>query len=319
MVVDYRHLNSNTINDSYPLPLINQITNELSNAKYFTKLDLVGAYQLLRVKEGYEHLTAFRTQYGMYESLVVRDGLRNAPAVFQHFLNEVFKDVIGRGVTVYIDDILIYADTLDELRQLTRKVFKICRKASLYLKGSKCEFERDSLLFLGFIISNNGVSTDPDKVKAVQEFPIPTNLTKSRSFIGLVSYYRRFVVNFSKIASPITELPKKGCPFVWDEAQHTAFQRLKDILSNAPVLAHYNPSYETLVQTDASFFGWGFIISQINPKFGKSTQLRSNLDDLRDHRYDIRRAKKNSWPSSSHSHDLGTCSSKSRRLSSRIT
>ena len=266
MVVDYRHLNSNTINDSYPLPLINQITNELSKAKYFTKLDLVGAYQLLRVKEGYEHLTAFRTQYGMYESLVVRDGLRNAPAVFQHFLNEVFKDVIGRGVTVYIDDILIYADTLDELHRLTRKVFDICRKASLYLKASKCEFERDSLLFLGFIISNNGVSTDPDKVKAVQEFPVPTNLTESRSFIGLVSYYRQFVENFSKIASPITELTKKGCPFVWDEAQQTAFQRLKDMLSNAPVLAHYNPSYETLVQTDASFFGWGFIISQINPE-----------------------------------------------------
>ena len=264
MVVDYRHLNSNTINDSYPLPLINQITNELAKARFFTKLDLVGAYQLLRVKEGFEHLTAFRTQYGMYESLVVRDGLRNAPAVFQHFLNEVFRDVIGRGVTVYIDDILIYSDTLEELRRLTRKVFELCRKASLYLKASKCEFEKNSLLFLGFIISNNGVSTDPDKVKAVQEFPTPKNLTESRSFIGLVSYYRRFVTGFSKIAAPITDLTKKGCAFEWNQPQQSAFQQLKDVLSSAPVLSHYNPSYNTIVQTDASFFGWGFIISQIN-------------------------------------------------------
>ena len=105
---------------------------------------------------------------------------------------------------------------------------------------------------------NNDISTNPNKVKALQEFPIPTNLTKSRLFIGLVSYYCRFVENLSKIASPITELTEKGCPFVWDKAQQTAFQRLKDILSNAPILAHYNPSYETLVETNASFFGLGF-------------------------------------------------------------
>ena len=203
----------------------------------------------------------------MYKSLVVRDRLRNAPAVFQHFLNEVFKDVIGQGVTVYINDSPNLRRYLGRtLSTHMQKVFELCRKASLYLKASKCEFERDSLLFLGFIISNNGVSTDPDKVKAVQEFPVPTNLTESRSFIGLVSYYCRFVENFSKIASPITGLTKKGCPSVWDEAQQTAFQQLKDMLSNAPVLAHYDPSYETLVQTDASFFGWGFIILQINPE-----------------------------------------------------
>ena len=264
MVVDYRRLNEATIPDVYPLPLISQITNELSKAKYFTKLDLVGAYQLLRVAEGYEHLTAFRTQYGMYESLVVRDGLRNAPAVFQHFLNEVFKDVLGRGVTIYIDDILIYAENLDELRRLTTKVFDLVRGASLYLKASKCEFERTSLTFLGFVISPSGIETNPEKVKAVQEFPRPRNLRESRSFIGLVSYYRRFVPNFSKIAAPITNLTKKGVPFSWEGPQEQAFENLKSMLASAPVLAHYDPSLETILQTDASHFGWGFFVSQIN-------------------------------------------------------
>jgi hypothetical protein len=264
MVVDYRKINEETIPDAYPLPLISQITNDLSKAKFFTKLDLVGAYQLLRMAIGQESLTAFRTQYGMFESLVVRDGLRNAPAVFQHFLNDIFKELLGQGVTIYIDDILIYASELAELRRLTRKVFEIIRKASLYLKASKCEFEVTSMSFLGYVISDKGIETDPAKVAAVQSFPVPTNLRESRSFIGLTSYYRRFVPNFSKIASPITSLTQKDKRFEWGESQERAFAELKDLLTKAPILSHFDPTRETIIQTDASFFGWGFIISQID-------------------------------------------------------
>ena len=264
MVVDYRKINEETIPDAYPLPLISQITNDLSKAKVFTKLDLTGAYQLLRMAPGQEPLTAFRTQYGMFESLVVRDGLRNAPAVFQHFLNDVFKEVLGRGVTIYIDDILIYASEVAELRRLTRKVFEIIRGASLYLKASKCEFEVTSMTFLGYVISDKGVETDPAKVAAVQDFPRPTNLRESRSFIGLTSYYRRFVKNFSQIAMPITSLTQKHRVFEWGESQEKAFAELKSILTHAPILAHFDPSRETIIQTDASHFGWGFIISQID-------------------------------------------------------
>ena len=268
MVVDYRRLNEGTIPDVYPLPLIDQITNELSGAKYFTKLDLVGAYQLLRVAEGYEHLTAFRTQYGMYESLVVRDGLRNAPAVFQHFLNDVFRGILGRGVTIYIDDILIYAPNLEELRKTTVEVFDIIRKASLYLKASKCEFEKDSITFLGFVISANGIETDPAKVEAVVTFPIPRGLRDARSFLGLVGYYRRFVPKFSDIGAPISSLSKKDREFEWGEEQQKAFDKLKELMVKAPVLAHFHVGRKTLLQADASFFGWGFIISQINPDTG---------------------------------------------------
>ena len=268
MVVDYRRLNENTIPDVYPLPLIDQITNELSEAKHFTKLDLVGAYQLLRMAEGFEHLTSFRTQYGMYESLVVRDGLRNAPAVFQHFLNDVFKEVLGRGVTIYIDDILIYAATLDQLRETTIKVFDIIRKSSLFLKASKCEFEKDSIAFLGFVISSKGIGTDPAKVEAVVTFPIPRCLREARSFLGLVGYYRRFVKKFSEIGEPISNLTKKDRAFVWGSEQQQAFELLKKLMVNAPILLHFHVEWKTILQADASFFGWGFIISQIDPDTG---------------------------------------------------
>ncbi|EIW70139.1 hypothetical protein TREMEDRAFT_30259, partial [Tremella mesenterica DSM 1558] len=264
MVIDYRKLNEATIPDAYPLPLIGQITEELGKARYFSKLDLIGAYQLLRVTEGHEHLTAFRTQYGMFESLVVRDGLRNAPAVFQHFLNEVFRELLGNGVVVYIDDILIYGNTLEELRGTTAKVFEVLRKASLYVKASKCEFERDSVVFLGFVVSSKGVSVNPEYIDAITSFPRPKNLRESRGFIGVVSYYRRFVPNFSKIARPINDLTRKEVPFVWGVEQESAFKELKARMCTAPVLAHFDPTLKTILQTDASFFGWGFIISQIN-------------------------------------------------------
>jgi hypothetical protein len=269
MVVDYRRVNEATIPDVYPLPLISQIYYDLGQAKYYSTFDLYGAYQLLRMKEGFEWLTAFRTQYGMFESLVVRDGLRNAPAVFQHFLNELFRPLLGQGVVVYIDDIIAYAKTREELRRLTTKIFDIIRKANLYLKAVKCEFEKESVLFLGMKISPKGVEIDEAKVKGIKSFPTPTDLRQSRSFIGLASYCRRFVPNFAEIASPITNLTKKGCPFVWGQPQKEAFEELKLRLSSAPTIAHFNPdAIETIIQTDASHFGWGFIISQKVDKDG---------------------------------------------------
>lgn len=263
MVVDYRKVNECTIPDVYPLPLINQIYYDLGRSKYYSTFDLYGAYQLLRMKPGFEWLTAFRTQYGMFESLVVRDGLRNAPAVFQHFLNDIFRDVLGKGVVVYIDDIIAYSDNLDELRRLTIKVFDIVRKAGLFLKAAKCKFEQTSVLFLGMRISAKGVQVDEAKVKGVKTFPVPTNLKESRSFIGLASYCRRFIPKFSEIAAPIINLTRKDVKFLWGTAQNDAFNRLKQLLTEAPIIAHYDPdAFETVVQTDASHYGWGFIITQ---------------------------------------------------------
>lgn len=284
MVVDYRQVNKATIVNSYPLPLISQIITDLRSAQWFSKFDLPGAYQLLRMMKEHAPRTAFRTQYGQFESNVVRDGLRNAPSYFQNWLNDIFRSVLGRGVIIYIDDILCYAKTLEELRNITKEVFDIVRANSLYLKASKCEFEMRSITFLGYVISNHGVETDPTKVEAVRSFPKPTNLSESRSFIGLTSYYRRFVKGFSNIAGPITDLTKKNIPFIWGEAQDKAFEELKRCLCTAPVIAHFDPSRETLIQTNASHFGWGFVISQINADNQEEHPIARSRNQLYDNR-----------------------------------
>jgi transposase InsO family protein len=266
MVVDFRTLNAATVPDVYPLPLINQTYIDLARAKFYTILDLVSAYQQCRIAKGYEHLTAFRTQFGMFESLVVRDGLRNAPAVFQHFLNELFADLILQGVViVYIDDIIIACSSLEELRRITKIVFARLRDACLYIKASKCKFEVEEVKFLGVLISSAGVKADPGYVQGILDFPAPRDLKESRRFVGMAGYYRRFIPNFSKKLRPLTNLTVKGVPFEWGEAQEEGFQAVKKAMSEAPVIAHFNPAAETIVQADASVYGWGFVISQIDP------------------------------------------------------
>lgn len=262
MVIDYRVINSHTVSDAYPLPLISSLLDTLSAAKFYTRLDLPGAYQLLRMAEGHEEYTAFRTEFGMFESLVVRDGLKNAPAVFQYFLNDVLQELLGCGVVIYIDDIVIYADTLEELRRRTLRVFELLRNAGLFVKAEKCEFEKDEIKFLGFIVSHKGVRADPEKVDAIRSFPAPEDLPGARSFVGLASYYRRFVKNFSDIVRPITMLTKKEERFRWGEQQDAAFETVKSILSSAPVIRTFDPTKEAIIQTDASYYGWGFVVSQ---------------------------------------------------------
>ncbi len=296
MVVDYRKLNEATITDAYPLPLISQILNDLSKARIFTKLDLVGAYQLLRIKEGYEHLTAFKTQHGLYESLVVRDGLRNAPAVFQHFLNDIFKDLLGRGVIVYIDDILIYATNVEELRRLTREVFSIIRKASLYLKASKCEFETDTIVFLGFVISSKGISTDPEKIKAVHEFPTPRNLRESRSFIGLTSYYRRFVPNFSKIAAPIVGLTKKDVPFEWGALRRRPLPNLRNVSPKHPYWCTLIRAGRRYSRRTHRTLAGASLYHRSSTTINKSIRSLLNQDDSQDPNSTTRPPRRNSSP-----------------------
>ena len=264
MVVDYRALNKATVGNAYPLPVIEQAFELLRNAKYYSKFDIVSAYQLLRVATGHEKYTAFRTLFGMFESMVLRDGLKNAPSVFQQFLNELFRDLLGKGILVYVDDILVYAITLKELRRLTRIVLERMRMANLFFKAAKCEFERTEVKFLGMVVSNKGIGPDADYVRAVTEFPAPRNLGESRRFVGMASYYRKFVPNFSLIARPLNRLTGKDVRFVWTEVEQEAFDMLKMAMTTSPVLAHFDPRRETIVQTDASIFGWGFIISQIN-------------------------------------------------------
>ena len=219
---------------------------------------------MFRIAGGYEHLTAFQTHYGMFESLIVRDGLRNAPAEFQDFLNDANCKVLGRGVTMYVYNKLVCAETLAEPQRIPTRVLEIVWKSSLYLKALKCELERSSVVFLGSITSRDGVQADPEKVKAVSEIPRLTNVRQTRSFLGLVGYYCRFVSKFSAITSPLNAVTDKGHDFKWTKAQEKVFTKFKTRLREAPILRHYDPKARTIIQTDASFFGWGFIILQIS-------------------------------------------------------
>ena len=210
MCVDYRALNSSTIKNRYPLPLIKELLERILGAQWFSKIDLRSGYHQIRIAPGDVHKTAFRTRYGHYEYLVMPFGLTNAPATFQSLMNEILQEFLDKFVVVYIDDILIYSKTRQEHLLHLRKVFEKLVEHQLYAKLSKCEFFKKETEFLGHIVSQEGIHVDPKKIQAIQTWPVPQTLTQVRSLMGLMNYYKRFIKDFSKIAAPITNLMKKG-------------------------------------------------------------------------------------------------------------
>jgi hypothetical protein len=213
LVVDYRGLNEITIKNRYPLPLVRETLMRLSKARWFTKLDVPGAYNLIRMAEGEEWKTAFRTRYGLFESLVMPFGLTNAPADFQRFINDVLAPFLDRFVTAYLDDILIYSDTLEEHRVHVRQVLEKLSAAGLHLKPEKCEFHRREVKYLGLIIGTDGIRMDPEKVAAVRDWPVPEKVRDVRSFLGFTNFYRHFVRGYSELVRSLTRLTHKGVPY----------------------------------------------------------------------------------------------------------
>uniref|UniRef100_A0A8C5WGQ2 ribonuclease H n=1 Tax=Leptobrachium leishanense TaxID=445787 RepID=A0A8C5WGQ2_9ANUR len=202
--VDYRAMNAITIKDKYPLPLISELMDRLRSANIFTKLDLRGAYNLIRVKSGDEWKTAFRSRYGHYEYMVMPYGLCNAPATFQRFLNDVFRDILDSYIVIYLDDILIYSQDLETHRKHVKTVLRRLQEQRLYAKAEKCIFDTDKVEFLGFIISPGNIRMDPSKTEAVATWPVPANKKGVQSFIGFCNFYRKFIRNFSTIIRPLT-------------------------------------------------------------------------------------------------------------------
>ena len=262
LCIDYRKLNDNTIRNSYPLPLISDLLDRVKGAKYFTKLDLKSAYNLVRIKEGDEYKTAFRTRYGHFEYSVMPFGLKNAPATFQHFINDVLSDYLDDFVISYIDDILIYSNSLEEHHEHVKKVLKKLLENNLFVKLEKCEFDVQSTTFLGFVLSKDGISMDNDKVKAILDWPVPTTVKEVQSFIGLCNYYRIFIKDFAKIANPLHKLTRKNVPFEWKNEQQKAFDQLKHLFTSAPILRNPDSNKPFIVETDASNFAVGAILSQ---------------------------------------------------------
>jgi len=211
--VDYRALNNISAKDRYPLPLIKESLNNLKGMKYFTKIDIISAFNNIRVKEGLEYLTAFRTRFGLYESLVMPFGLTGAPATFQRFINDTLRDYLDQFCTAYLDDILIYSQDRAEHESHVRKVLQRLREAGLFAKIQKCEFFQEETTFLGLIVGRNGLRMDPEKIKTVVNWPRPTCLKDVQAFIGFGNFYRRFIREFSKIISPMVRLTMKDVPF----------------------------------------------------------------------------------------------------------
>ncbi|GJQ92409.1 putative reverse transcriptase domain-containing protein [Tanacetum coccineum] len=260
MCIDYRELNKLTIKNRYPLPIIDDLFDQLQGACCFSKIDLRLGYHQLRVREEDIPKTAFRTRYGHFEFTVMPFGLTNAPAIFMDLMNRVCKPYLDKFVIVFIDDILIYSKSEEEHEVHLKTILDLLKKEKLYAKFSKCEFWLKEVQFLGHVVNRDGIHVDPSKVESVKNWKTPESSTKIRSFLGLAGYYRRFIENFSKIAKPLTLLTQKNKTYVWGDEQDEAFRILKEKLCNALVLALPDRPNDFVVYCDASKQDFGCVL-----------------------------------------------------------
>jgi len=289
LCVDYRGLNKITVKNRHPLPLIMESLDRLARAKFYTKLDVREAYHRIRIAEGDEWKTAFRTRYGHFEYTVMPFGLTNAPAQFQAYINQALIGLIDVTCIVYLDDVLIFSGTEEEHVEHVREILQRLREAKLYVKLSKCEWHTQRTEFLGYIVTPEGVTVDQERIKTIQEWPLPKTVRDIRVFVGFMNYYRRFIAKFSKLALPLTKLTQKGPgaargghamrreesqPLDLGEEGRKAFQTLKDSFLQVPILAHFERDRKTKVEVDASGGAISGILSQLVPDGPKLAQWR---------------------------------------------
>jgi hypothetical protein len=260
--VDYRHLNAITVKGKFPVPIIDEFLDELSQASWFSNLDLRSGFHQIRLKPGEEFKTAFQTHFGQFEFRVVPFGLTGAPGTFQDAMNTTLAPYLRKFVLVFFDDILIYSKSWAEHLTHIKLVFDLLLRDQWKIKLSKCAFAQRQISYLGHIISEQGVGTDPIKISAIANWPTPSSVKELRSFLGLAGYYRKFVRNFGIISKLLTELLKKNVLFVWTHHHDQSFEALKTALCNSPVLALPDFSKVFSTETDASGTGIGAVLLQ---------------------------------------------------------
>lgn len=262
---DYRKLNEHTISNRAPIPRAEELLEKIKGAKYFTKLDIRAGYNNIRIKDGHQWKAAFKTPKGLFEPMVMFFGLKNSPATFQAFMNDILRIVIIEDmILVYMDDILIFSDSIADLRRKTKRVLEILRQHDLYLKPEKCKFEVQEVEFLGFIIQPDTILTDPIKRAGIAEWPIPKCLRDVQSFLGFCNFYRKFMPHFSDIAKPLNSLQRKNAPWEWTTECQNAFQQLKDTLAQEPALLVPDKDKPFTLETDASKVATGAVLYQTN-------------------------------------------------------
>lgn len=261
-VVDFRKVNEITEIENFPIPLIDDILDGLGRSKYFTTLDIKGAFHQIMLGEKSRKYTAFTV--GSFQYWWIRKPMRLAPAplTWQRAINIILRELIGRGVYVYLDDVIIYAKTSGKHDLILKRVMELLKEHNLQLKISKCIFYDRKFEYLGHIISPDGIKANPKKVEIVKAYPRPTNVKQVQMFLGLCNYYRRFVRDFARLAKPISSLCKKEQPFIWTNIQQEAFEKLKRALAEEVTLSF--PDFEQMfyVTTDASDMAIGGVLSQ---------------------------------------------------------
>ena len=267
--MDYRALNKQTVKDRYPLPWIDLLLDRLGQARIFSKLDLAQGYHQIAMSQDSVEKTAFCTNLGQWEYLVMPFGLCNAPISFQRLMNTIFKQEINSFVLVYLGDILIYSRSEEEhWGHLAHALDKLCR-ARLYGRLHKCEFLKEKVDYLGFEVGRDGIRTSPEKVRAILNWPRPQSVHDVRSFLGLASYYRKFIKGFSQLAKPMTDLTRDKVAWSWGDAQECSFTALKVAIATAPILRLPDFECQFIITTDASDVAIGAILEQ---DFGSGLQ-----------------------------------------------
>ncbi|GJV35732.1 reverse transcriptase domain-containing protein [Tanacetum coccineum] len=284
MCIDSRAVNKITIKYRFPIPRFDDLLDHLHGASVFSKIDLRSGYHQIRLRAGDEWKTAFKTRDGLYEWTVMPFGLSNAPSTFMRLMNHIFRNLIGKCVVVYFDDILVFSTNLESHLQHLRDIFLILREQKLFANHKKCHFVTTEVIFLGYLVSGNGIRMDSTKVEAITTWPTPKSMHDVRSFHGLASFYRRFIRNFSSMVAPITDCLKQP-KFVWTLESQKAFDALKKAVTAAPVLALPNFEHVFQVECDASGLGIGGVLSQQNrpiaffsEKFNDSRKRYSTYD-----------------------------------------
>jgi len=252
LCIDYCGLNRMTHKDQYPIPLLNDLLDAPRKAQIYSKIDLKSAYHLVCITKRDEWKTAFRTRYGSFKWLMMPFGLSNALSAFQCFMNNIFSDVLDVFVVIYLDDILIYSDNMDNHKKHVKEVLKRLRENRLYASPTKCVFHQDRIEFLGFVLGVDGLRIDESKTQTIQNWPTPRRVKDVQSFLGFANFYRHFIDNYAEITSPLTRLTQKNEPWFWTTDCQVAFDNIKEAFTIAPILGHWDPESPMILETDAS-------------------------------------------------------------------